>query len=88
MSTKKNVLVSPEKRALLTDFGVSRMETLSTGRTNRNGNVGGTIRWQAVEFFKIIDEGDSSQEYTLETDVWAFGMTVYVSGLPNTKWRV
>jgi len=70
-----NILVSPEKRALLTDFGASRIESLHIGYTNRAVNE--TIRWKAVELFKLIEEGDVPPDYTFETNVWAFGMTVY-----------
>ncbi len=56
ITVKNNILVSPEKRALLTDFGASRIESLHTGYTNRAVNE--TIRWKAVELFKLIEEGD------------------------------
>lgn len=79
-----NVLISPDKRALLTDFGISRMESLTNGYTMTRGNKG-TARWQAVEFLNINDLGDGSETslagslptHTKQTDVWAFGMTVY-----------
>lgn len=69
------MLVSPDKQALLTDFGISRMDSLSTGYTSHS--VRGTARWQAVEFFRL-GEGPPP-EHTKNTDLWAFGMTVYVS---------
>jgi len=68
-----NILVSPVKQALLTDFGISRMDSLSTGYTSHS--VRGSARWQAIEFFKLGD--GPPPEHTKYTDVWAFGMTVY-----------
>ncbi|KLO09791.1 kinase-like protein [Schizopora paradoxa] len=68
-----NVLVSPDKQPLLTDFGISRMDSLSAGYTSHS--VRGTARWQAVEFFRLSD--GPPPVHTRQTDVWAFGMTVY-----------
>ncbi|KLO07119.1 kinase-like protein [Schizopora paradoxa] len=70
-----NVLVSPDEEALLTDFGVSRMDALSAGFTTHS--VKGSTRWQAVEFFEIFDDESPAPTHTKKTDVWAFGMTVY-----------
>lgn len=50
------------------------MDSLSTGYTSHS--VRGTARWQAVEFFRLTD--GPPPEHTKMTDVWAFGMTVYV----------
>ncbi len=65
-------MVSPEGTPLLTGFGISRMYALSAGYTTRS--VGGSTRWQAFELFDIRNDG----AHTKMTDVWAFGMTVYV----------
>ena len=71
-----NVLLSPDGRALLTDFGVSRMDTLSAGYTT--DSTRGSTRWQAYELFDIGEDGTKSPQHTVMTDIWAFGMTVYV----------
>ncbi len=52
------------------------MENISAGYTTRS--LGGTVRWQAVEYFELTE--NASPRLTDKTDVWAFGMTVYVSG--------
>jgi len=70
-----NILVSPEGTALLTDFGISRMDALSAGYTTRS--VGGSTRWQAFELLDIKNDGSPAPTHTKMTDVWAFGMTVY-----------
>ncbi|KLO09790.1 kinase-like protein [Schizopora paradoxa] len=69
-----NVLISPDKRALLTDFGISRMDTHTRGYTMTNPG-GGSIRWHAAELLNFQNGTAPSQ--SSKTDVWAFGMTVY-----------
>jgi len=79
-----NVLISQDRRGLLTDFGISRMESITKGYTMTKG-IRGSTRWQAPEYLPLNDlEGGSptsltfsSPPHTKETDVWAFGMTVY-----------
>jgi len=70
-----NVLVSSDKQALLTDFGVSRMDALTAGYTTQS--VKGNARWQAKEFFEILDDDLPPPTHTVKTDIWAFGMTIY-----------
>ncbi len=70
------MLISPEKQALLTDFGVSRMDSLSAGYTTHSAK--GSTRWQAYEFFDIFEDDSPAPQHTQKTDIWAFGMTVYV----------
>ena len=67
---KLNVLISPEGRAVLTDFGFSRIANSSFSMPYLCG--GGTLRWMAPE---ILDTGEA----TAAADVWAFGMTCLVS---------
>ncbi len=76
------MLVSPKNQALLTDFGISQMSSLSTGYST--DTVKGSGRWQAFEFFKFREEDEPVSPlpgHTIETDVWAFGMTAYVINL-------
>ncbi|KAL4072062.1 kinase-like domain-containing protein, partial [Scleroderma citrinum] len=62
-----NVLISSEGRALLTDFGLSRVVNSSLKMT-ADKICGGTLNWMAPE---ILD----GKEVSAEGDVWAFGMT-------------
>ena len=41
-----------------------------------SGSLKGTIPWLAIEFLK---PGKLQYRHTKETDVWAFGMTIFVS---------
>ena len=64
---------------LLTDFGVAgRVEgSIATSGTTQTR---GTTRWMAVELFLNSSASeDGLNTRTKESDVWAFGMTCYVS---------
>ncbi|KAF9550051.1 kinase-like protein [Agrocybe pediades] len=71
-----NVLITDEGRAVLSDFGLSKVvEDLGrpTGFTLSNPDVAaGPLRWQAPEFLESDDE-----PATLASDVWSFACTAY-----------
>ncbi len=77
------MLVSADNEALLTDFGTSRMDALSAGFTSNS--VKGSVRWQAQEFFDIPDDESPAPTHTAMTDIWAFGMTVYVGDVRRSS---
>ena len=60
---------------LICDFGISRIlsHSLSNGGTS-SANLKGSARWMAPELFNL----EIDTHHTKETDMWAFGMTVYV----------
>ena len=66
-------------KALLTDFGISRV--LNPGAMtmqlvpNGDGSEG-TARFMAKEM--LLGDKSAGDLYTKTTDVWAFGMTIYV----------
>ncbi|KLO04704.1 kinase-like protein, partial [Schizopora paradoxa] len=66
-----NVFLSSSDSPLLADFGLSRFvesdETILY--THADDSLGGP-RWSAPELFE-------SSQFTVETDVWAFGMILY-----------
>lgn len=62
-----NVLVSSDRRALLTDFGLASINTSSFNMTVE-AIRGGSYQWMAPEFL-------DNCAATTESDVWAFGMT-------------
>jgi len=65
---------------MLSDFGVSRV-LVASHVTTCTTSFKGTTRWMAVEFFPQANGTFSGKPATAneQTDVWAFGMTVYVS---------
>lgn len=72
---KENVLISDDGTPLLSDFGISHVlmsENTAVIKTS-SGNTSGTLRWMAYEQLTA-----DYPIYTIPTDIWAFGMTVYV----------
>lgn len=82
-------MVDENGRPMITDFGQSRMMSYKPAClvTNPNDPSGGSTRWMAYEFldpsvvsFDGFDElGADVVRHTKETDMWAFGMVIYVS---------
>lgn len=73
--------MSEQNVPLLADFGVAGRiagSIATTGKTSARG----TTRWMAIELFTGVpgnsDDGDGLNIRTKESDVWAFGMTIYV----------
>ncbi|KAI6113824.1 WD40 repeat-like protein [Pisolithus croceorrhizus] len=62
-----NVLVSSDRRAILTDFGLATINVSSFNMTV-SAIRGGSYQWMAPE---LLDDCAASKE----SDVWAFGMT-------------
>lgn len=63
---------------LLTDFGISRLES-SSGTGYNTDSVRGSTRWLAYEFFQISDNDDDPPPgHNKKTDVWSYGMTLLV----------
>jgi len=73
-----NVLVSPSGEALVTDFGISSIieSTLTLEFGSDSNAMRGSSRWLAEELLRFSD-GSEGSRHTMESDVWAFGMTVY-----------
>ena len=72
-----NVLVDDDGGPLLCDFGISRIlektATYPISHTTVTGGLRGTVRYMSKE---LLSENGS---HTESSDIWAFGMTVYVS---------
>jgi serine/threonine protein kinase len=76
---------------MLSDFGISRVIVASQVTTDTT-SVKCSMRWMARELFpelhgtSFLDPVKANEK----TDVWAFGMTVYVSKLefPLVRWRM
>lgn len=86
------MLVNNNGKPVLTDFGISRVlgESGTLGGTT---SLKGSTRWMAAELMNlspsttgpINGDGNNNQLHTKETDIWAFGMVIYVcSFIPFT----
>ncbi|KZS96505.1 kinase-like protein, partial [Sistotremastrum niveocremeum HHB9708] len=88
-----NVLMSECGTPLLSDFGLAILDddslNLSSEHiTTSTTGVHGTTRWMAPELFpelflKVSEEDLKPPKSNRETDVWAFGCFVLVSGLSS-----
>ena len=70
-----NILVGPDHKALITDFGISRLvdESLTVSRTRATTArqlIRGTSRWMAPECLE-------GARHTKASDVYSFAMTVW-----------
>lgn len=65
-----NVLLSPDRRVLLTDFGIAQVEGDTT--ITRTGEIVGSVDYLAPERVRGHDPGPSS-------DLWALGATLYTA---------
>ncbi|OCB84776.1 TPR-like protein [Sanghuangporus baumii] len=73
-----NILISPSGDPLICDFGISRVLTSSESdfvSTTHDGRPRGTARWMAIELH--VPEDGVEPRHSKESDVWAFGMTLY-----------
>ena len=62
---------------MLTDFGLSRelQYSITALRSSAYGTMKGTIPWMAYE---LLEDDNFNFICTEATDMWAFGMVVYV----------
>ncbi|KLO08493.1 kinase-like protein [Schizopora paradoxa] len=68
-----NIFISDSGEPLLADFGISRIVTTTSGTTSTN--VKGSTRWMA---FELLSDDGAEDRHTVMTDIWAFGMVVYL----------
>lgn len=61
-----NVLISKDVKALICDFGLTRM---ADSRTSTAMKGAGSVRWMAPELWENASKSP-------ETDIYAFGMTI------------
>ena len=62
---------------MLADFGISRFD--SVNGEPAEASYEGSIRWMARELINALMSGSDHLVHTKESDVWAFGMVLYVS---------
>lgn len=70
------MLVSADGTAFVADFGLSHALAPTTALPATTGGAKGSLRWMAPE---LLDGSFDGMPFTKEADIWAFGMTLYVS---------
>lgn len=74
---------------MLSDFGQARaiQYTFSAMKTTHNFRERGTMNWIAPEIAQYIDDEENANEIicTVYSDMWSYGMVIYVSNDPDTK---
>ncbi|KDQ61951.1 hypothetical protein JAAARDRAFT_527372 [Jaapia argillacea MUCL 33604] len=72
----RNILISDDLRAVISDFGASRMLDGSDFATTAMGSA----RWLGPEFFSVFVSGEVESVHdeapTLQSDIWAFACVV------------
>lgn len=77
-------MVSPENDAILLLSSLSISDIIRPGPNSRLDGVSGNLCYMAPELF-LPNETEHNTE---RSDVWSFGMTVYVSVVPFTTQAV
>jgi serine/threonine protein kinase len=80
--TQNNVLIDDDGRAVLTDFGLSKViDEISDPTGNTTVMMGGAIRWKAPELLFDEPEDSTSPEVSpmpsTASDVYSFACTAY-----------
>ena len=66
--------------ALICDFGSARIEAASFSGAGPTSTLKGTCNYWAPELLGSGSDGAPLPSHSLKSDVWALGMTIYVSG--------
>ncbi len=70
--------MSDSGEPLLADFGISRCIS-SSDTANTTTGLKGSARWMAIELLSPSpNERAEAGKHTMQTDIWAYGMVVYV----------
>ena len=77
IDAQENVLISSNVRAVLTDFGTAQL-LIDAGVVAGARSLNSSVRWSAPELLVLTDEAHAHEFYTKASDVWAFGMVIYV----------
>ena len=75
---QENILVNSDGHPMLADFGISRFD--SVNGESAEASYEGSVRWMSWELIDKLMSGSGRPVHTKESDIWAFGMVLYVSG--------
>ena len=73
-------MIDDREFALICDFGSARIEATSFSVAAPTSTLKGTCNYWAPELLSSGPNGDVPPNHSSKSDMWAFGMTIYVSG--------
>ena len=72
-------MIDSSDSALICDFGSARIAATSLSLAALTSELKGMCNYWAPELLSFGTDSGTPLEHTLASDMWAFGMTVYVS---------
>ena len=83
-TVQANILINDERKALLSDFGLSNLVVGAQGSVFISSTVGGSPRWAAPELYCVEDDVEHIPVNSKPCDVYSFGsVMLQVSAVPN-----
>ena len=73
---QSNILISDDRKALISDFGLSCLVEATTSYSINSSDTPGTARWMSPE--QLPYTSDQPIKLDARNDVWSFGMVVYM----------
>ena len=73
---QSNILISDDRKALISDFGLSRLVEVTTVYSINSSDTCGSARWMSPE--QLPHTSVHPIKLDARNDVWSFGMVVYV----------
>ena len=73
---QSNILISDDRKALISDFGLSRLVEATTSYSINSSDTCGYARWMSPE--QLPHTSAQTIRLDARNDVWSFGMVVYV----------
>ena len=83
---QSNILISDDRKAHISDFGLSRLVEATTTYSISKSSVCGSARWMSPEQIPLTF--DQLIKSDARNDVWSFGMVVYVIFQPLTWFQI
>ena len=80
--SQTNILVNNQFNACIADLGLAQLVSVANQQGNGSSiSRSGSLRWMAPELLGPVQTSSGHELQTRASDIWAFGMVVYVSTL-------
>ncbi|KDQ54704.1 hypothetical protein JAAARDRAFT_402050 [Jaapia argillacea MUCL 33604] len=77
--TGSNILLDHQGNACLCDFGVSSVMAEFQGTSCFTSNIGGAVRWAAIELYRVQPDG-FERTVSIMSDIYSFGSVMLEVG--------